>query len=57
MHVGAAGDVTSQVDGVEVAAGRAEAAADAHVDIDDTLATAEAAFRFDLDLVFGERET
>ena len=57
VHVGAARNVSSQVDGVEVAAGRAEAAADAHVDIDDALAAAEAALRFDLDLVFGERET
>ena len=45
------------MDGVELAAGRADTAADADLVVDTSRAAGEAAGRFGLDLLFGERET
>ena len=56
MHVAGGGQIAREVDRVKLAARGAQTAADALVEIDRRRAAAEAAVRFDLDLLFGERQ-
>ena len=56
-QVGSLGHVALQVDGVEHAAGGAQAAADAAVPVHDGDAAAQAAAGLGLDLLLGEGET
>ena len=54
VHGGAFGQIAAQMDGIEVAFGRAHAAADALVGVDDARAALQAPGGLGADLLFGE---